>query len=75
VNCGNITVTLLTKNGSQSIDSSKKPVGAIVGGIGVGATATVGRVGAKGTQRTGIKARGKYECEAVRGHELMYQGS
>ena len=54
--------------------SRKNPQDVTVQLVGVSANAEVGRVAAKGVSRTGEKTRGKYDHEALRGHEFNVQG-
>jgi hypothetical protein len=42
--------------------------------VGVSVKAEAGRVAAKGVSRTGEKKRGKYDHEALRGHEFNAEG-
>jgi hypothetical protein len=52
----------------------KKPKNVTVEPSGVSAKVEIGRIAAKGFSRRGEKKRGKYEREALRGHEFSKTG-
>jgi hypothetical protein len=52
----------------------KKSIGVVVQVTGVTATASIGRVAAKGVSRTGGKVGGRHAHEALRGNEFNTAG-